>query len=56
MMADTRKFGTGLGAQFFKFSECTSQHDLANRAGDGLADSGVRRQIRAIPDKFIDAF
>ena len=56
MIADTREFGTCLGTQFFKFSECTSQHDLANRAADCLADSGILSQIRTIADKLIDAF
>ena len=28
MIVDTCEFGTGLGTQFFKFSECTGQHDL----------------------------
>ena len=56
MITDTREFGTCLGAQFFKLSEGASQHDLANRAADCLADSGIFSQVRAIPDKLIDAF
>ncbi len=42
--------------QLFKLSQRPGQHDLANGAGDGLADPCIPGQIRIVPDEFSEAF